>query len=759
MQKRTKLLILIAFGLVLLRFFPFLFGKTLIFGDNFSLMIPGKLFSAQWLSRGVVPFWNPNLFAGISWIGDINQSMFYPTTLLFMWFSPSVALNISQIFHQTLAFIGVALLARKFVKPLGLQIMAGALWTFNPLMTVSLHNLSTQQTPAWMPWVVWAGTKHPLWFITLCFIQMAAGYPQHVLYSVISAVFLQWWLAFQEKDFTWWKWIRKWVFIGVVTIAVTAVFWLPMMEDLQNSTRSIQTAQQANSGSMVVSDFMKFVFPTIFDYGRIGMKWGPSWSKPPIAIFYVPMISLIAFFFVVKQKKWQKNDWFFAAAIGAPILIALLASYPQFNVLYSLPIVSMSRGITTLLIISAIFWAIWATTLVDRARFYFPKNAALIVIALIVLASLSYLISSQKEAFTVLWQQVDSLTGSKLSLSPFHTVVRDQIIAVNFFLFVLIQLGVLLASWWLLKKKRLLLFGIVLGLEAIIVSTGHYMFAPGALYSIPAKSQSVEQLLEGIDLQQYRVLPRNYNAPYTDFGMYYDALLTRAPFSDSFIDKNELRDFNSLKRMKGGGTPNWNIQLGIPIITGYATLVPKDIDEEFNSTEIPGLNDLPEISPVDPKLAQWAVKYYLVDTAFDVSRDPIAGAQQQPLRESGPWKLYELPALPRFRYLDGGAVTVGDLKENPNEISFRAINDTAQTEMIIADRWDKNWRAEVNGESVTVENLNGMRKISLPSGYNEVRMWFYPERFYLGVKISLLTAALLVLWYGRITLRLFSSRT
>lgn len=748
MKKSITLLVGIALGLVLLRFFPIFLGKTIILGDNISLMIPGKLFSAQWLRQGIIPFWNPNFFAGISWIGDNNQSMFYPTTVLFMFMHPSVALNLNLVVHQVLAFVGAAFLARKFVKSAGLQVAAGVLWTFNPLVTASLNNISISQTMAWTPWVVVAALYSPFWFIAACFLQMAAGYPQHVLYSIVTAVLLQWWVAFQKRDFHWWKWLRNWLVIGAVTIAVTAVFWIPLVEDLQNSTRSIQTAQQASSGSLTLSDGIKFVFPTVFDNGLVGMKWGPSWSKPPITVFYVPMITLVAMGFLLWQKKWQKQDWFFSIVIGSPVLFALLVNIPQFNVLYSLPILSMARGITTLLMISAILWSVWAVTILERVQMFLSKKVLIAVVIVLVFAGLGYLLAGYGEGFTTVWRQFDGLLGGKLSNSPFHTIARDQIIAENLFFFVFVQFGILLASWWLLQKKRLLLFGVLLGLESIIISSGHYMFAPNDVYALPDKSQTVAPMFADLDLQQYRVLPRNYNAPYTDFGMYYDALVTRAPFSDSFIDEHELREFTALKRMKHGATPNWSAQLGIPVITGYTTMVPKSIDESFNHTDIPGLNDLPEISPLDPMLEQWSVKYYLVDTAFDIRKDPVFEMQEEALRELGVWRLYELPALPRFRYPDGTGVLMGDFKENPNETAFRAINDTQNTEMIIADRWDKNWKAEVNGELVEVQNFNGMRKIALPSGYNEVRLWLYPEKFYLGLKISGLTLVAILSWLG-----------
>ncbi len=91
-------------------------GRTLFFGDNFSLLVPGKLFTAQWLSQGTIPLWNPYIFSGISWIGDISQSIFYPSTLLFWALPAGSALTWTVIFQLGIALMGMYGLAYTWTK-------------------------------------------------------------------------------------------------------------------------------------------------------------------------------------------------------------------------------------------------------------------------------------------------------------------------------------------------------------------------------------------------------------------------------------------------------------------------------------------------------------------------------------------------------------------------------------------------------------------------------------------------------------------
>jgi hypothetical protein len=86
--------------LLLVRFWPaVIHNQTLVFGDNYSLQVPGKIFTGYWLKEGVIPWWNPTIFAGIPWTQEMSQSVFYPSTLLFTFLHPGIALNITAALH------------------------------------------------------------------------------------------------------------------------------------------------------------------------------------------------------------------------------------------------------------------------------------------------------------------------------------------------------------------------------------------------------------------------------------------------------------------------------------------------------------------------------------------------------------------------------------------------------------------------------------------------------------------------------------
>jgi len=135
--------LLLVGAIIAVRFLPFFLGKTLFFGDNYSLLVPGRIFTASWLREGILPLWNPYLFAGISWVGDINQSIIYPTTLIFLIFKAAGALNLTILIHIFITFLGMFCLTKVWTKNTWTAIIAGVMWMFSTQVTGSINNLAT----------------------------------------------------------------------------------------------------------------------------------------------------------------------------------------------------------------------------------------------------------------------------------------------------------------------------------------------------------------------------------------------------------------------------------------------------------------------------------------------------------------------------------------------------------------------------------------------------------------------------------------
>lgn len=776
-------------------YFPLFTGKTLLFGDNYSLMVPGKLFTTNWIKEGIFPMWNPTIFAGIPWIGDINQSVLYPTTLFFVVFAPAVALNLTILTHLVFTFVGMTFLARHLRNPLWASYLAAILWTFCPQITGSINNISTIQSMSWMPWVVLFGLnlfslqktktieltqkvtkKSDIAFVLFCLAVLAqflGGYPQHVIYSILTAVVLSFGELFATQPtpsirvFT--RWLTTWAIAALIVVPLTAVAWLPFIPVLQESTRTIQSAEQAAAGSLQVSELIKFFVPTIFEHPVSGMKWGPSWSKPPTLMLFISWIGISVIGIGILQKKTKIRDIFFGLLILFSLIIAMGDSLPTFELIQKIPLIKSSRGMSTILMIPALLLPLLIAHFAHKIELQ-RKKFSYFLSAIAVISGIFFLgLLLVWTTYDQVWHIADRLLSNKLSQSLFHTVAIDYVITEIILLTLLVLSFSLYLSLLFLRQKRYHLVLAVVAIEMAFAVQGHLFFAPTAVYDLQSKQfEEITQNTKessGLELSQYRILTRNYNSPYTDFGSYWDALSVRTPFSDSYVDKTELQELNHLKRMRDGITPNWNMVANIPIIHGYTTLLPKNmhtdfanggiLDEEnyFTQNNISvgrvdgetSINNLPQIQLSNPELAKWSVKYYLVDTWFP---DYDEAMPEVVLAETDSLKLYELPnTLPRIRTKSGEEVIITNFYENPNKLSF-TVEVPDDSGLVIADRYDRDWKATNGvGEAVQLYEDAGLRILDLKAGTHTVTIQYYPTFFYLGMGVTFCSFGVLLFFY------------
>lgn len=709
----------------ILRLWPFLFGQTLAMFDNYSLMVPMKLFQAGWIRQGVIPFWNPFLFSGITLIGDINQSLFYPSTFLFVLLKPVLAFNLTLLIHLVLTGFGMFNLTKKFVKKDHLALLAGILWLLSSQVTNSLNNLSLLQSLTWTPWVMWLGisvvkdNKARWWLPIVITLQLSGGYPQHVLYAVLGAVFL----SAVSKKVSCKKWVISWLEVGFSSILLSAFIWLPFIKTLLGSTRTMQSTAQSVSGSLHPIELIKLVIPTFFDNLQLGLRWGPKWNETPYLAWYVGWLGLLAPISVLFSKKRIKQDWWLMSGVLFTLWFALGEYAPWFYLLQKLiPILQISRIPTTILGVGTILMILWLVSSLPRLKI------SQLFIKFLVGGGIILALAS-------LWLLNNGLTNNDFIASTFHTLERDALIVKSIAQSLLTSSVLFVLAFWMWQKKNWKFLILFLTLEVFIHTQNLLLFAPADVYPSSIEVDSKEVLPNFYLSPQERVLTRNLNQPYTGFAAYWEAVAVRPPFSDSYITN---LDFTHLNRFRQGLTPDWNQLSGVPVVNGYSTLLPQDYVKIW--TDESSINNLPPLEIDHPQLSNWAVRYYLVDTWFEIKEDL---AQYPLVAEHESWQLYELPSLTRFRFADGIPADLENFIENPNQVSFTVENLTQQ-QLIMSDRYDSNWKVKINDLESKVQNYQGMRMVELQPGKKELEFYYVPRWFYLGLIISGLTTAWLL---------------
>ena len=758
--KKHSFPLVILLGILLLRFGPLLLGKVFFFGDDFYLMVPGKIFTVEWMKKGIVPLWNPYVLGGISWIGDINQSIWYGSTLLFAFFPPALAVSLNQAFHVVIGFMGAFLLGRRWGLRQTSSTLLAVFWTMGMNVTGGLNNISILQSLVWIPWVMESilllAERVRLVHIIRLSLSIAffifAGYPQFLVYAGIGGIALAIW------KFELWKGVQQKRLLhffsagfvsSVVALLLTAIAILPFLETLRTSTRMIQSEKQSTMGSVQPIELFKIILPSVFDNFSEGMRWGPVQSADPNLILYVGWMSLILIMFRLVASP-NKKDVFFACSIGATLLFSMGSNLPGYDFIQKiLPVFRYSRGPGSIFLLTTLFIGIWLGTIMQEGRLLtkrFIRRLFLLFFLMVILSLIS--LTAVQYFFTDVWNVIDQLLKGKLSASPFHTVVIDEVIGRIVLTQVFVSVICALLSCWLIAQKKIRWFVVVVLFDVWFATKMLYVYAPASVYDF----QPNEQLVSTVQDAQTRVLTSNYNVPYADFGTYYTSIAARSPFTDSYVDRAELQTFSVAKRMQNTLTPDWGNIAKVRSLHGYVTLMPQSANSYWNRADDPAINNLSYVSIPDPRLKEWSVGYYLVDTWFPnvgtISATPVLLGDKA---RGEDWALYKLNALPRFRFEDGLAVPFSEFIEDPNRISFRTTVPSMKKQIIVADRWEPGWTVLVDGKKISLSATgSGLRTFSISPGDHFIEMRYSPSAFWIGAILSLTS------WVGVLLALIFS---
>lgn len=176
---------------------PILSLDGLIFGsDTVTFVYPLRAFSFRWVNAGIVPLWNPHIYAGTPNLAGVQSALFYPGNFPFLLVEAAAALNLTVLMHLAGHLLGAyALLAFWGVGPAG-GVLGAGLATFNLYQTSHLYagHLTPQAVMMWAPWALilvellfrerWRRPAAVGLGVVLSF-QFFAGHPQYLYYSLL----------------------------------------------------------------------------------------------------------------------------------------------------------------------------------------------------------------------------------------------------------------------------------------------------------------------------------------------------------------------------------------------------------------------------------------------------------------------------------------------------------------------------------------------------------------------------------------------
>jgi len=283
-------------------------------GDLVSFIYPMLAFAARTWRKGVVPLWNPHLYAGAPFAADIQSAVFYPVNLAVFFLFPQISYRLVEmlsVFHFFLA--GAAMyICLRFLEPGRRMKRAAALlgalaFMFSDLFVTHFGNLNLIAVAAWLP-LVFLGLHRALVeddlrkaamagiFLAIAF---TAGHIQPFLYILLATglyVLYRAWLARRGRR------LFRAMLAGVVMMAVglglAAPVLLPAMELASLSVRAEMTYGEAARYSLPPAALVSLLVPAFFGRGPGGF-WGP-WDRVEtgyagvVTLFLAPLALILS---------------------------------------------------------------------------------------------------------------------------------------------------------------------------------------------------------------------------------------------------------------------------------------------------------------------------------------------------------------------------------------------------------------------------------------------------------------------------------
>ena len=334
-------------------------------GDLVSFLYPTYRFAAHTLSQGRLPLWNPHLYGGAPFIGDIQAGFLYPPNLLLFLLNPTFDYRWMQwlgIGHLWWAGLGVYVLVRTLGQSRPAALLAAIGFGFCDVLFIHLGNLNLIAVLSWSGWILaachrmltrgsllWAGVAGAL-FATANY----AGHAQSSYYLglavglyTLAVLGTRHWGSSSETDAPplrrFLAALRYPLAVLALTALLSAPILLPSIEMLPYTKRAAFDAQNSASYSLPPGPaLVGLLTPGFFGRGPQNY-WGP-WDR--VELPYAGLVTLLlaggALLLPMAEKRRRMIPWFalalfgFVAALGGytPVhgwLTAILPEYGSFR--------------------------------------------------------------------------------------------------------------------------------------------------------------------------------------------------------------------------------------------------------------------------------------------------------------------------------------------------------------------------------------------------------------------------------------------
>lgn len=291
--------------------------------DVVSVIYPIKALAVEFIKKGELPLWNPNLFGGYPLLANFQIGLLFPTMIFYLFLPLATAWTLQVFMQPLIALIFMYLYLRELKISKLPSIFGSVVYGFGGFSMVWLEWNTLSLTSAFLPMVLLCADKllkisGPLWGTLLAIfivLQIFAGYPQLIAFELI-AIYLWALVNFGFKI----KGLAKLTFFIIAGILLSSVQLVPALELLNISQRKVEVID-SNLLFLPWQNLIGFIAPDFFGNPSTLNFWGEG--NYTLLTIYSSLIGLILASFSVKYFKTNKHIRFLIILFVISLIITL----------------------------------------------------------------------------------------------------------------------------------------------------------------------------------------------------------------------------------------------------------------------------------------------------------------------------------------------------------------------------------------------------------------------------------------------------
>lgn len=767
-------------GNFLVSYFP-LFGKNLpyknVLGvDQLRLYYPNYSLFIEQLKNFEIPHWNSYIFSGNLNIASLQSAVFYPLNV-FGLFLPFVEFwHLLRIAPTVLASLFAFIYLRK-LRVSNLPSFFGAMtFGFSPfILTWGDEQVNTPHTVIWLPLILFCVEKlknadlerRGFYYFLISFsiaFSIFAGFIQTTLYMVLFVIiYILFLLKNKELSFVA---VLKFFATILLGFSLAAVQLVPATELYFNSARaSVNLRDTLFEFLLPPETILTYLAPDFFGNPATWNFFRGGLATYYEGIMFIGVAALIFAAFAVFEIRKDKLVWFYIAYGLVALILTLDLPLSRINMFLPIPIFSSSIP-NRLLFIPAFCISILAAKGMDL--WIYSKGRK--ILRYIYFFAFLYLLIATYAIFAKFFDFLPYFSGGAITrFSAPMLSLRNLVIPITVFAIGAAAIYLATGNRFGQSRKFAAIF-------LIFISYTHIFLFAQKYFSFTDR-ENVFPNLEVLDFIKnnqgyYRAwglgeayLENNFASKYKIFsadGYSSLSILSYAEFT-SLMQGKKLQDSKNRADAGVGMANREELSVNQPRIKllsllGVKYISAKEVDFEFLEKQgfrkvyVAKVNDDKQVFGVFENLnvvprvflaSDYEGPRPLLDatnmTDKEIARERREHIFERLLDEAFDFRnvLILEKSSPILPQLGEGSAEI--LKYSPNEVLVKTKSGDPKL-LFLSDNYYPGWKAKVDGEETEILRANyTFRAVPLIAGEHEVRFYFDPVSFKLGVIVSVLS--------------------